>query len=244
MRCLNYQISICRIKEGNVKLLITGADRPLGRLATDHLQAAHDLILTGQSAALEGNPAQLTYRAGDLRNPDEVRPLLEGIEAILHLDVYEPQPLSGPKAEQERLDIAARGTYVLLDEARQAGVERLILASSLAMFDAYPQAYVIDESWQPESAPNAEALAPYLSEIVCREFAREGGIRTICLRFGQLDTPGGTSNDEALQALSGALALPFTETGYRWRLFHVAESGRFAVKAANEVLGLDAKGGA
>jgi nucleoside-diphosphate-sugar epimerase len=221
-----------------MKLLITGADRPLGRLATDYFQTTRDLVLTGQAAALNGVHANLPYQLVDLRQPDAVKPLLAGVEAILHLDIYDPQPLSGPQAEQDRLDIATRGTYVLLSEARQAGVERLILASSLAHFDAYPQDYVIDESWQPEPAPNADALAPYLGEIVCREFAREGGIRAICLRFGPLDAPGGTPAGEALQALSGALALPFTETGYRWRLFHLTAAERFDTNAAREALAI------
>jgi nucleoside-diphosphate-sugar epimerase len=219
-----------------MKLLITGADRPLGRLATDYFQTTRDLILTGQAAALNGVHANLPYQLVDLRQPDAVKPLLAGVEAILHLDIYDPQPLSGPQAEQDRLDIATRGTYVLLSEARQAGVERLILASSLAHFDAYPQDYVIDESWQPEPAPNADALAPYLGEIVCREFAREGGIRAICLRFGPLDASGGTPGNEALQALSGALALPFTKTGYRWRLFHLTTAQRFTTNAARQAL--------
>jgi nucleoside-diphosphate-sugar epimerase len=224
-----------------MKLLITGATRPLGRLAVRHFESGHQLRLTdyGPSADLQNS---FDYQSADLRNPAEVTPLVEGIEAILHFDPYDLPPVSGAAAEQERLDLAARGTYVLLDEARKAGVERLIAVSTLAPFGAYPEQYIIDESWQPEPAPNADDLAPYLSEIVCREFAREGGIQTICLRFGPIDQPDGTPESDALQALSGALSLQFTPTGYRWQLYHVADSERFPMDPARQAFGFGTKG--
>ncbi len=224
----------------DMNLLITGADRPLGRLAAGHYKGAHRLRLTGTEPSVDGGD----YRPVDLREPEGVAPLVEGIQAVLHLAVYDPAPPSGPAAEQERLDVAARGTYVLLQEARKAGVERVVLASTLALMAAYPEDYLVDENWQPEPAADAESLAPYLSEIVCREFAREGGIRTICLRFGALGEAEGTADADALQALDGSLALAFENPGYRWHLFHVSRSARFPMRAALEPLGFEQKGGA
>lgn len=227
-------------KKVDMNLLITGADRSLGQLAVGHFKDVHRLRITGTEPSVDGDD----YRPVDLREPGAVAPLVEGIQAILHLAVYEPVPLTGPGAEQERLDVAARGTYVLLQEARKAGVERVVLASRLALMAAYPEDYVVDENWQPEPAAEAESLAPYLSEIVCREFAREGGICTICLRFGALGEAEGTAETDALQALDGSLALVFENPGYRWHLFHVSRSARFPMRAALEPLGFEQKGGA
>jgi nucleoside-diphosphate-sugar epimerase len=225
-----------------MNLLITGANRPLGTLATTHFRSAHHLRLTDYSPALVEPQPDLDYRQADLRNPAAVAPLVEGIEAVLHLDLYHLPPISGPAAEKERLDLAARGTFVLMNEARKAGVNRVILISTLDFFETYPDDYVIDESWQPEPAPNADALAPYLAEIICREFAREGGIRAVCLRFGPLGQPNGTDEADALQAIEQALVLAFTEPGYRWHSIHVADSDRFSTNVARQMLGLTLKG--
>ncbi|MDA0745898.1 MAG: NAD(P)-dependent oxidoreductase [bacterium] len=218
-----------------MKLLITGADRPLGKLAVHHFGAAHTLRLTGIAA---GGDVQVA----DLREPEEVASLVAGMDAILHLAEYDPAPVLGPTAEQDRLEIAARGSYVLLEEARKAGVDRVVLASTLALMDAYPEEYVVDENWMPRPGPHADSLAPYMAEIVCREFAREGGIRCVCLRFGTLGDL--TPEEDALQALDRALAVEFKDPGYRWFLLHVAASDRFLCGEARRVLQLDRKGGA
>lgn len=204
-----------------MRILITGANQPLGRAVAQHWQNRHQLTLTATD---------------DLRNENEVAPLVKDIEAILHIANFAPAALSGPGAEQDRLDIAARGTYVLLQEALKAGVERLILISTLAQFGSYPANYVIDETWQPDPEPNADGLAPYLSEITCREFAREGGINTLCLRLGSIDEADGTSLKTALAAIDGALRFSFQPLGYRWQLFHVSDSDRFNTTATEQKL--------
>ena len=211
-----------------MNILITGADRPLGALAASRLRDRHRLQLTGAAPALAGDLSGMSYCQADLRQPDQTAPLVQAVDAVLHLDPYDPAPVSGAEAEQERLDIAARGAYVLLKQAREAGVERAIVASTLELFEAYPEAFVVDETWQPQPAARAEALAPMMCELTAREFAREGGIRVICLRFGKLGDPKGTSEEEALRAFEEALALEFGDPGYRWGLFHISSGERFA----------------
>ena len=218
-------------------LLITGADRPLGRLVAEHFRGMHRLRVTGMTPSVPGEIAGVAYRAADLRRPEEVGPLVEGMDAVLHLAEYDPTPLEGPRAEQERLDIAARGTYVLLCEAREAGVERVVLVSSLALFDAYPDDFVVDETWQPEPEADAESLAPFLSETVCREFVREGGICAVCLRFGALGEVDGTEEADAVGAIEQALAMPFGDRGYRWHLFHISSDDRFPLRGNTSVRG-------
>ena len=200
-----------------MSVLVTGADRPLGKLAAAHLEKTR---------------AVRRFDGGDLRKPEAMAALVQGAQAVLHLDAYNPQPVGG---EQERLDIAAQGTYVLMREAREAGVERVVLASSLALFDAYPEDYVLDEAWQPEPDADAASLSPYLAELTCREFARQGGIAAICLRFGALGKD--VSETQALAAIDGALALPLAPHGYRWHVFHISSDARFPIRAARQLPG-------
>ncbi len=211
-----------------MNVLLTGADRPLGALAATRLRGDHSLRLTGSAPALDGQLSAMDYRAADLRVPDEVAPLVGGMDAVLHLDPHDPAPVAGVDAEQERLDVAARGTYVLLQAASQAGIGRVVVASTMALFDRYSEDYVIDETWQPQPTAQAESLAPMMSELSAREFARQGELSVVCLRFGALSGSDGTTEDDAVGALAEALTMEFKQPGYLWHLFHVVSSGRFA----------------
>ena len=211
-----------------MKVLLTGADRPLGALAATRLSDVHHLRLTGSAPALEGTLAVMDYRAADLRVPAEAVPLIEGMDAVVHLDPYDPAPITGADAEQERLDVAARGTYVFLQAASQGGIARVVVGSTMALFDSYPDDYVIDETWQPQPNAQAESLAPMMSELSAREFARQGELSIVCLRFGALSGTEGTTEDDAVGALAEALTMEFEQPGYLWHLFHVVSTGRFA----------------
>ena len=213
-----------------MNILLTGADRPLGKLAAAHLGRDHRLRLAGSTPELDSELPATDYRVADLRVPDEVAPLVAGMDAVLHLDPFAPAPVTGADAEQERLDIAARGTYVLLQMASEAGVNKAIVASTMALFESYPKDYMIDDTWQPQPSAQAESLAPWMSELTAREFARQGELDVICLRFGTLGVADGTAAEDVARALTGALGVDFHRPGYRWCLFHVVSGGRFATE--------------
>lgn len=191
----------------NMKLLITGADNALGECAARHFSKEHEVKAVG--------------RESDLRDPAVAALLVEGVGAVLHLDGY---ATTDSQAEFELLDLAARGTYVLMNAARDAGVERVILGSTLDFFESYPDEYIIDETWKPMPKPEAASLAPLMGELTAREFAREGGIEAVCLRFGSLDDTG-TPEADAMKAIEEALKLKFKQPGYRWGLFHIHSDG-------------------
>jgi nucleoside-diphosphate-sugar epimerase len=193
-----------------MNVLITGADQPLGKMLCRSLADRHSV-----------KPLD---RAGcDHREPDRVSAPCQGMDAIIHSDVFDapdqPDALS--------LDWAARGTYVLMQAARDAGVGRVILASRLSLFDTYPGHYVIDETWKPQPLPHPDSLAPYLAELTCREFARQGGICSLALRLDRPGGPGYPVESDVVTAFEGALALSFEPNGYRWRVYHLSKSDRF-----------------
>lgn len=220
-----------------MRLLITGADRPLGRLAAQHLASRHELRLCGLSPRPAGDAS--LYRQADLRSAPDVDALVAGIEAVLHLAEFEPVTRTGPNGELEVLEHASLGTYRLLVAARAASIDRVVLASTLAFYDAYPETCLIDELWRPRPSTEAAQLAPFLAERVAQEFAREGGIRAVCLRFAPIgdDPERCTTAADALEAMDRALALEFTVPGYRWQVYHIASSQRFLLRNAHLHLG-------
>jgi nucleoside-diphosphate-sugar epimerase len=200
-----------------MKLVVTGADRPLGALLCRGLAQGRELAPAGAGV--------------DLRSPEQVAALLQGAQAIVHTLPFDPPMGSGPEAEGEVLDLVARSTYVLVQAACQAGIGRMVLVSQLSLLEAYPAEYEVGPDWEPRPRAEGLALAPYLAELTCREICRLGRIEVICLRLGALDAPEGTSGADALKAVEEALAQERQEKrGYHWSVHHVASTGRFATQ--------------
>src|SRR5688572_24482697 len=114
-------------------LLITGGDSSLAHhlataLATDHTIRLFDRAFF--TPVVSG----VTQVSGDPCDPATVANALEGVDAILHLAPYLPARIT--EADPiTALDDATRGTFVLTNAARQAGIERIVLASTLDLFD-------------------------------------------------------------------------------------------------------------
>ena len=196
-----------------MRLVVTGADRPLGALLCQGLAQGRQVVPAGAEV--------------DLRSAEQVATLLKGAQAVVYTLPYD---LPASVAEGELLDLVARSTYVLTCEACRAGVRRILLISQLALMEDYPVDYLVTwpQVWAPRPRPEARSLAPYLAELTCREITRMGKIEVVCLRLGELDGPEGTSGADALKAVEEALAYERQEREYHWAVLHVASAGRFA----------------
>ncbi len=209
-----------------MKIVVTGCDRPFPKSVARHLSDEHEVVAVGRAAGSGVDEVLLP-------EPDRVNPIIQGVDAVVHGDVFETAALSDAKDETV-LDDAVRGAYVMLEEAQTAGVERAILISTLDLLADYPDDYVLEETFRPRPRPEAGSLAPYLVEQTFREFAREGPITSICLRMGEIEGPDGTPQDLALEAIVRALSMPLGETRYRWFLYHVCGTERFPFRAAKQ----------
>jgi len=211
-----------------MRILITGADQPLGELAARALRGEHEVRLTGTAPQAPAGLQTLPYTPADLREPDQVSPLVEGMEAVAHLAMHAPMATPDAAAEKQALDVSARGMYVLLHAALAARVRRVVLASRLDLMAAYPESYLVDENWKPLPAAAAASLAPYLAELALREFVRAEEMVGICLRFGDLGTgPADTTPEDAVSAIRKALAMDLDGRKYRWWLYHICSTDRY-----------------
>ena len=211
-----------------MRLAITGAHTPVGALLCRSLGAEHEITAIGRQTEAPQDLGSSSYLGVDVRLPEDAKRAVDGSDVVIHAEPHDV--LAGqPQADDALvLDLAARGTYVLVEAAREVGVRRLVLISHLKLMEDYPEQFVVSESWQPYPRGEAASLAPYTAELVCREIARTGSIEAICLRFGELDAAGGTSADDAVAAVSEAIHRDKAGRGYSWALHHVASSGRFA----------------
>ena len=219
-------------------ILVTGGTHPIAAAAGQALRGAGHEVRTG---------------GHDLLDPAAVASLVEGVSAIVHL-----APLAIADAARgdsgEPLDTAARGTHVLCKAALDAGVSHVVQGSTLAVMDAYPDDLEITEQWRPRPAPEPVHLAPYLAELVTREFTRdvalERHLHVICLRFSPLgDAADDLNPDHAAQAITQALAkLRESNTrtrGHKFTLLHIAAptpTARYASGQATRTIGYAAGG--
>ena len=113
-------------------------------------------------------------------NKDTVWEAVRGVDAVVHLgEIVGVIP-------GHQIDRATRGVYMLLRAAVDAGVRRVVLGSTLAFFDSYPDDVYITEYWRPDPTDDLEQMLPALSEIAAREFAREHALSVAVLRLGRL----------------------------------------------------------
>ena len=148
---------------------------------------------------------------GDIRDPAAVREALRGCDAVIHLAAkagVRPSLLD-PVAYA---DVNLRGTAVVLEEARAAGVRTFVAASSSSVYGSRSRAPFSEDD--PCDAP----ISPYAASkrAMERHLERAEGIEIACLRF--FTTYGPRQRPEMavhafLRAIEDGTPLPFYGDG-------------------------------
>ena len=135
------------------------------------------LVMLGQGGAPSAD--RVSFFTADLESDAGWREAVAGSEYVLH--VASPLPMGVPRDENELIIPAREGTLRVLRAARDAGVKRVVLTSSVAAI-AYghkPQPQPFDETdW---TNPDGADVQPYVKSKVLAERAawdfigREGG---------------------------------------------------------------------
>lgn len=129
------------------KVLITGGFGYVGSRLTPHLlELGHqvrvlDLMLYTEAGlkALEKNPSfpkwkgRFDFIQGDIRNPDEVQRAVSGMDSVIHLAAISNDP-TGEIDDVLTRQVNFDAVGLLLAQARAAGVQRFINASSSSVF--------------------------------------------------------------------------------------------------------------
>ncbi len=133
------------------------------------------------SGLKESGPAsRLEVFEGDLRDPLKVAEAVHGVDTIFHEAAFVSVPESMLKP-QECFDVNVSGTSLLLEAARSAGVARVVIASSAAVYgdsDALPLS---------EATP-VQPLSPYAASKSANEtyaamYTQAFGLSVTALRY-------------------------------------------------------------
>jgi nucleoside-diphosphate-sugar epimerase len=235
-----------------MRILITGGTSRFSQSLAKLLGTGHDIELTGAEPA-SAEQAPISFCSLD--DVNAIRPLLRGVEAVVH-----PGAVARELSDSDKLDYATRRTYNLLWASAEEGVPRCIFVSSLGVMRMYPANFAIRESWRPMPGSDTSALCYHLGEVICREFVRDQLLDVICLRLADLAWGSADSGTEALPVTDAVRAVELaltvdaragivpTDVRFSgpqprrkgWGVFHIpaqASTARFPTFHAHDVLG-------
>jgi UDP-N-acetylglucosamine/UDP-N-acetyl-alpha-D-glucosaminouronate 4-epimerase len=139
-----------------------------------------DDLSTGNRENLAGLDGAIDLIVGDLRNPDTVKNAMRGVRNVLHHGALPSVPVSiADPISTNSVNIS--GTVNVLVAARDAGVEKVVYASSCSVYGDDPS---IPKQEQSSTFPlSPYALHKLTGEHYCRQFFELFGLETVSLRY-------------------------------------------------------------
>jgi UDP-glucose 4-epimerase len=164
------------------RVLVTGGAGFIGSFVVDQLRAAgHDAVIFDVRQSPHHAKGEVPTVIGDVLDYDSVREAARGCDAIAHLaaaaDVGE---VAKDPESAERLN--ARGTFNVLEAAREEGVERVIYASTIWVYSECDGE--VDEDIPLHPPAHLYTATKLAGELYCRSYSELFGLDTTVLRFG------------------------------------------------------------
>ncbi len=178
-----------------MKILVTGGAGFIGSHLVEHFHGKAEIrvlddLCSGFRANLAGLACELIE--GSILDREAVRGAMRGVEYVFHLAAMVPVPesMENPIGCAQTNTI---GTLIVLEEAARAGVKKLSLASSAAIYGSNPAAPQREEMTPEPASPYA--ISKLDGELYCRLFTATGRLPTVALRyfnvFGPRQNPAG-----------------------------------------------------
>jgi UDP-glucose 4-epimerase len=139
-----------------------------------------DSFYTGRRENLADVWDQIDVVEGDLRDIRTVRRAAKGVELVFHLAamVSVPESMIDPLGAEA---VNAGGTLNVLTAAREAGVRRLVLSSTCAVYGDEPTLPKVESQRPAPKSPYA--VAKLAAEGYCQIFNESFGVETVVLRY-------------------------------------------------------------
>lgn len=173
-----------------MRILITGGAGFLGSALANRLaREGHAVLVLDDLSA--GDPQRLDPRVvftrGDVRDIPRLWTLLQGVDLVYHLAarVSVPESILYPRIYQ---DVNVGGTVALLEAMRDAGVKRLVLASSGAVYGDQP-VQPVHEGLLP-CPRSTYAVTKLAAEHFALTLGRLWGFEVVVLRIFNAYGPG------------------------------------------------------
>ncbi|HKD79504.1 MAG TPA: SDR family oxidoreductase [Candidatus Angelobacter sp.] len=168
------------------KYLITGVAGFIGSNIAHTLIACGDQVRgidnlsDGRIANLTGIVDRFDFREADITDDQAIRSACDGVDFILHQAARGsvPRSLADPVGCNHANVV---GTLKVLQAAREAGVKRVVFASSSSVYGDTP---TLPKREDMVCAPiSPYAVSKYAGELYAQNFARLLGLETVSLRY-------------------------------------------------------------
>ncbi|REF36690.1 NAD-dependent epimerase/dehydratase family protein [Thermasporomyces composti] len=161
-------------------VLVTGAAGHVARLLMPGL-GDYSLRLVDQRRPDPDVADVADVRLGSVVDRAFVAEVLDGVDTVVHLAANPSPTATWDALSAPNVDAVA----VVLQAAVEAGVRRVVLASSVHAMGAYVQReqHPVDPSWPPSPCCPYGASKAF-GEALGRTYSYRTGLSVICLRFG------------------------------------------------------------
>ena len=175
--------------------LVTGVAGFIGSsLADDLLDRGYtvrgiDNFATGRQSNLDPllEDSEFSFTEVDIRDADGVADVVDGVDYVFHQAAVPSVPRS-VEDPVTSTDANCTGTATVLDEARKAGIDTAVVASSSSVYgssETLPKVESMEDN--PESP---YALSKYYTEKLAIQFSELYDIDTVALRYFNVFGPG------------------------------------------------------
>jgi NAD+ dependent glucose-6-phosphate dehydrogenase len=184
------------MSDSRKRVLITGATGGVGTHLSKALREDYDLVLQGRHA--EDAPPGTDFRLAEVDDYDQVLSLMDGVDSVVHL-----AGAASPESTWEQvLPANIVGQRNILEAAREAGVRRVVLASSNHAMGMYDR----NEQWPvyPDQIPRGDSLygvSKIFGETLGRYYHDEFGLDVIALRIGWVSEDPLGADEDILRAM-------------------------------------------
>ncbi|MET0254067.1 MAG: NAD-dependent epimerase/dehydratase family protein [Terrimicrobiaceae bacterium] len=173
-----------------MKVLITGGAGFIGSHLAAFLHGRSEVRILdnlrgGSRRSLEGpNPDMIEASVLEM---EALRAAVSGVDIVFHLAamISAKESMENPR---ECVEINTLGTLNVLRAAADAGVRKLVFASSAAVYGDDPPVPTVETATPKPKSPYA--ITKLDGEYYCEMFAREGWLNTASLRFFNVFGPG------------------------------------------------------
>jgi UDP-glucose 4-epimerase len=160
------------------RVTVTGGSGLLGRFVVDELMDHCEL------SVLDIKPPRqkVLFRETDILDLEATQSALAGQDAVIHLAGIDE---GNDSSDQQYFATNVLGTWNLLHAAEAAGVQKIVVASSTAVYglgrDRMPDYLPIDEQ-HPQRPTSTYGLSKQIIEVQCRSYAERKRVAIVCLR--------------------------------------------------------------
>lgn len=177
-----------------MRVLVTGGAGFIGSHIVEHFQGKAEVrVLDNLRSGYKENlaPFDVDFYEASILDVDTLNKAMQGVDYVFHLAAMISVPESMGKPV-ECVNINTIGTLNVLEAAAQAGVKKLCLSSSAAIYGDNPTIPKLENMLPEPKSPYAETKLA--GEHYCAIYTQERGLPTACLRyfnvFGPRQDPG------------------------------------------------------